>query len=95
MRELCLKIYGRVQGVGFRRWTQKTAYAIGGVSGWVRNADDGTVEILARAEEEKMEKFIEACQKGSLFSRVDHVDFLPSAPSYFLPPVTDGVFERI
>lgn len=40
MKEVYLKIKGRVQGVGFRRWAEKQAAQIGGISGWVRNAED-------------------------------------------------------
>ncbi len=95
MREVYLKISGRVQGIGFRRWAQRTALNIGGVSGWVRNVDDGTVEILMRGEEEKIEQMVLACYKGPLFARVDNVSFLPGVKNYFLPQIVDGVFERI
>ena len=42
-REVYIKIQGRVQGIGFRYWAIKTAEEIGGISGWVRNAPDGSV----------------------------------------------------
>ena len=95
MREVYLKISGCVQGIGFRRWAEKTANSIGSISGWVRNVDDGTVEILMRGEEEKIEQMILACHKGPLLSRVDNVSFLPGVRNYFLPPIEDGIFERI
>lgn len=95
MREVYLKISGRVQGIGFRRWAQKTARNIGGISGWVRNVDDGTVEILMRGEAEKIEQMVLCCHKGPLLARVDNVSFLPGVRNYFLPQIVEGVFERI
>ena len=58
MKEVYLKIKGRVQGVGFRRWAEKQANALGGISGWVRNCDDRSVEILMRGEMQKIEQMI-------------------------------------
>ena len=95
MREVYIKIFGRVQGVGFRRWAERTAKNIGGISGWVRNVDDGTVEILMRGTQANIEQMINACQKGPLFARVDQVSFLPGVRNYFLPQIVDGIFERI
>ena len=58
MREVFLKIRGRVQGVGFRRWAVLQAKSIGGVSGWIRNAEDGSVELLMRGNKENIEEII-------------------------------------
>lgn len=95
MKEIFLKIFGRVQGVGYRRWAEKEARKIGGISGWVRNADDGTVEILMRGDTPKVEAMISACYKGALMARVDRIEFKPAPNSYFLPLIEDGIFERI
>ncbi len=90
-----MKITGRVQGVGFRRWAEKTARRFETISGWVRNCDDGSVEILMQGDEQQIEKMIEICYQGPLFARVDQISFLPGVKNYFLPPVIEGVFERI
>ncbi len=95
MKEVYLKIEGRVQGIGYRRWAVNKALDIGGISGWVRNEDDGSVEILMRGEEDLINKMIAACYDGPLFARVDRISFLPGVKNYFLPPVKEGTFVRI
>lgn len=95
MKEVYLKIKGRVQGVGFRRWAEKQAAQIGGISGWVRNAEDGSVEILMRGNEQNIEDMILACYKGPWLARVDTIEFIPAVSNFFLPEITDGIFEHI
>jgi len=95
MKEVYLKIEGRVQGIGFRRWAVSKALEIGGVSGWVRNEDDGSVEILMSGDEDKINEMIQACYKGPMFARVDRISFLPSVTNYFLPQIEKGRFIRI
>ncbi len=95
MREIYFKITGRVQGVGFRRWAERTAKEIGALSGWVRNVEDGSVEILLKGEEAAVEEMIARCRKGPLFARVDNITFLPKVTSCFLPLPEEGIFERI
>lgn len=90
-----MKIHGRVQGIGFRCWAVSMAKEIGGLSGWVHNESDGTVEILVSGEEVKVNEMIMACHRGSMFSRVDRVEFPVGRRSGFLPPVEEGVFKRI
>jgi len=95
MREVYLKIEGRVQGIGYRRWAVNQALQIGGISGWVRNEDDGSVEILMSGDDEKINAMIQACYSGPLFARVDRISFLPGVTNYFLPPIIEGRFTRI
>lgn len=95
MREVYIKIEGRVQGIGYRRWAVAKALEIGGISGWVRNEDDGSVEILMRGEDDLINSMIQACYEGPLFARVDKISFLPGVKNYFLPQITDGRFMRI
>lgn len=70
---LVLKIYGQVQGVFFRAETVRQAGSLGLV-GWVRNAPDGTVEVVAEGEKEALERLYAWCQKGPSFARVERVE---------------------
>ena len=95
MKEVYIRIKGRVQGIGFRYWAVKKAQEIGGVSGWVHNAADGSVEILMRGKEDKIDAMLLACHSGPVLARVDKVDFIVGRISSFLPPIEDGVFKRV
>lgn len=68
-----LIVSGRVQGVGFRYFTQSTALAYK-VKGWVRNLSDGTVEIHAEAEEEQFDSFKQALRDGNRFVGVERIE---------------------
>lgn len=93
-KEVFIKIEGRVQGIGFRRWAVDKAQEIGGISGWVHNETDGSVEIMMKGTPENIDKMILACHEGPSFARVDRVSFIIGRWSGFLPPITDGVFKR-
>jgi acylphosphatase len=56
-------ITGRVQGVFFRQWTADTADRLG-VSGWVRNRPDGSVEAHLEGESEAVRQMIERMRSG-------------------------------
>jgi acylphosphatase len=68
-----LIISGKVQGVWFRAETQKAAVQFG-VSGWVRNKKDGTVEAVAEGDKRDVTSLINWCQKGPPLARVVKVD---------------------
>jgi acylphosphatase len=70
----CLRIEGRVQGVGYRDWAARTARGVG-LSGWVRNRRDGSVEALVCGDDAgAVERFIAECRVGPAAARVDTVD---------------------
>ncbi|MDH5750826.1 MAG: acylphosphatase [Deltaproteobacteria bacterium] len=66
-------VHGRVQGVGFRYFTQNTA-SILGISGWVRNLPGGQVEVMARVTPSTKGRFLAALQKGPPMSAVRNLD---------------------
>ncbi|WP_158737612.1 acylphosphatase [Alteribacillus sp. YIM 98480] len=66
-------VHGKVQGVGFRNFTQAEALKLG-IKGWVRNKANGTVEIEAEGNEKKMAHFLDAIAEGSKFSKVQNLD---------------------
>jgi len=72
-------ISGRVQGVWFRAWTQKAALKLG-LTGWVRNRTDGTVEALLCGRSEQLEAMIAKCRKGPTLARVDKISQTPAEP---------------
>ena len=72
-----VQIYGRVQGVFFRQWAVNQARELG-VSGWVRNRADGSVEILAAGQPQAVEALIELCELGPPAAEVERVDVDPT-----------------
>jgi acylphosphatase len=66
-------IKGRVQGVGFRWFVHQEAADIG-LRGWVRNTEQGHVEIVAAGKPEELTELKNALRKGSRGSRVDAVE---------------------
>jgi len=68
-----LKIHGRVQGVFFRASTQREAHELG-LTGWVRNCPDGSVETLAEGKSETVEEFVRWCRHGPPRAHVTRVD---------------------
>jgi len=72
-KTLHIKISGHVQGVGFRYNTQKLAGQLNLV-GWVRNTQNGEVEILAQGEENSLIKLLDECQTSPSSAKVDKVE---------------------
>jgi acylphosphatase len=71
---------GRVQGVGFRYFTQRVA-ARHQIRGYVRNLDDGRVEAFAQGPEKSVEAFKHDIAAGPQYSRVDEVEEIVLEPS--------------
>ncbi len=71
-----LTITGRVQGVGYRDWLVDTGQQLG-LSGWVRNRIDGSVEALIVGDERAVGAMIDACRRGPALARVDEIDVEP------------------
>lgn len=67
------RIHGRVQGVGFRWWTRKTAEQLG-VTGSVRNMPDGTVEVRAAGPGDVLQEFERRLHDGPRSARVRRVE---------------------
>lgn len=67
-----LLVSGMVQGVGFRYYVHHAARRHY-LTGWVKNLDDGRVEVLAEGEEEELRLFVKEIEKGSRFSTVREV----------------------
>jgi acylphosphatase len=74
MKHYDIRIYGRVQGVGFRSAALVEA-KIMRLFGFAKNDSDGSVVIEAEGDEKKLEEFLEWCRLGPLWSKVEKVEF--------------------
>ncbi len=84
MKSNSIKVFGKVQGVGFRFYTHKKANELG-VKGFVRNLRDGSVYVEAEAAPDIMDEFIGWLHQGPQWARVDEV---------FVQDVPEVGFER-
>jgi acylphosphatase len=73
MRSARLRVTGRVQGVGYRMWAERTALALG-LRGWVRNRADGSVELMLTGPEDAVAAMIDACRQGPRAAAVEGVE---------------------
>jgi acylphosphatase len=62
-RTVHVSIKGRVQGVGYRLWTERKATELG-LSGWARNRHDGSVEAVFQGPRASVDAMLEACRRG-------------------------------
>lgn len=67
-----INITGKVQGVGYRLSALREAKELG-LKGYVRNMPNGSVEILAQGEKEKILKFAQWCKEGPSAAEVTHI----------------------
>ncbi len=73
-----IKIFGNVQGVGFRYFVKNSADTLG-LKGWIKNNDDGSVELSVQTESETMDQFATMIEKGNGFCRVECIDIIELA----------------
>lgn len=85
MERLSLRIRGRVQGVSYRASTRATATRLG-LTGWVRNRHDGSVELIAEGPRAQLDALLEWCHEGPPHARVEALE-----PSW---SAATGEFER-
>lgn len=71
-RAVHVSITGLVQGVGYRAWVEREALARG-LSGWVRNRFDGSVEAVFAGPAEVVEAMLKACRQGPRMAEVHEV----------------------
>ncbi len=88
-RTVRLRIEGRVQGVGYRMFVERTAVALG-LDGWVRNRRDGGVEAVVSGTPDAIDEIITRCKSGPPAARVDRVEVLAedevAAPGFEVRP---------
>ncbi|MFN7991652.1 MAG: acylphosphatase [Candidatus Micrarchaeia archaeon] len=74
LSRISIRIFGDVQGVFFRAGAQSEARKLG-LKGWVRNVEDGSVEVLAEGESDILEKLLEWCMHGPAGAAVSHAEY--------------------
>lgn len=72
LKAIFVKIFGHVQGVGFRYFTYRIAKKLK-ITGYVRNAEDGTVEIHAEGDDQTLERFLSEVSRGPTMAIVTDV----------------------
>jgi len=82
-KKMVASVQGRVQGVGFRYFVMQEVRNMP-ISGYVKNMQDGTVEVVAEGDENQLKRLIEALGTGPDYSRVDTccVQWLPFENSF-------------
>lgn len=88
-RTVHVLITGRVQGVGYRMWTQHEAL-VRGINGWVRNRHGGAVEAVLSGTDDAIDEMVDALWAGPPSSEVDAVDVTesttPAPPGFRVLP---------
>lgn len=73
MKRMEIKVFGDVQGIGFRFFAKRKAESLF-LKGYAKNLPDGSVEIVVEGSEENLEKFLIAISKGPAFGNVSAVE---------------------
>lgn len=74
MQQAHVFISGMVQGVGYRYFVRSNARKLG-LTGWVRNTEDGGVEAVFQGDRETIEKMVAICKQGPFLSEVKQIGF--------------------
>ena len=85
-----VRAHGRVQGIGYRYACEGRARALG-ITGWVRNRMDESVEALLQGTREQLDEMCEWMRDGMPAALVERLDITPVAP----PFVRHSAFERL
>lgn len=85
-------IRGRVQGVGYRAWTEITALERG-LEGWVRNCRDGSVEAVFSGPDNDVAAMVAQCGRGPPGARVDAIDQREATPDEIALRRADELFS--
>jgi len=89
MKAMKAWVYGRVQGVGFRYYTQREAKSLG-VKGYAKNLDDGSVEVFICGEQQQVDALLNWLKVGPRTARVERVLAEPCQPDPSLQGFTTG-----
>ena len=79
MIRLYIRVSGRVQGVGVGSFTSMTAARLN-LTGWVRNREDGDVEMEVQGDEGPVEDFVRAVSRGPRYAVVENMERHPLVP---------------
>ena len=74
-KRLEARVYGFVQGVGFRYFVKRNALRLG-LSGYAKNLPDGSVEVLAEGSKDALLKLLKYLREGNSYSQVERVDYV-------------------
>ena len=74
-KRLEARVYGFVQGVGFRYFVKRNALKLG-LNGYAKNLPDGSVEVVAEGSEDALLKLLEYLREGNSYSQVEKVDYV-------------------
>jgi acylphosphatase len=75
-----VRVRGRVQGVFFRAEARARAESLG-VAGWIRNADDGSVEAVFEGDDQQVESLLQWCRRGPAGAHVEEVEAVREEPA--------------
>jgi acylphosphatase len=78
LKRLHARVFGQVQGVGYRRFVYVNAKKLG-LKGYAKNLADGSVEVIAEGYEESLTRLLELLKKGPILAKVDDVQYEFSA----------------